>query len=245
MKQFDTGFAATQGNATKQGRSLGLDLYYYGLGVIKNALAELEAGLIVNLRVAVEGEVLGEMIALCKDVLSKKSDEAKNVAAVLIAAAYEGLLRKMGEEFAGVTTRPKLEEVIAALKTADVLKGGQIATAQGFLKFLNDSLHADWANVDRSQVESCLAFSESLLLKHFSQLERYKIVSPKNARDAGPNWMTGVSTVVASNLLPHDHMLPVKKQAHPRRWAFCLEPLILCWCERGGSNSHSLAGARS
>ena len=74
----------------------------------------------------------------------------------------------MGEEFAGVTTRPKLEEVIAALKTADVLKGGQIATAQGFLKFLNDSLHADWANVDRSQVESCLAFSESLLLKHFS-----------------------------------------------------------------------------
>ena len=71
MKQFDTGFAATQGNATKQGRSLGLDLYYYGLGVIKNALAELEAGLIVNLRVAVEGEVLGEMIALCKDVLSK------------------------------------------------------------------------------------------------------------------------------------------------------------------------------
>jgi hypothetical protein len=168
MKQFDMGFAAAQGNATKQGRSLDLDLHHYARGVIKNVLAELEAGLIVNLRVAVEGEVLGEMVALGRDVLSTKSDDAKNVAAVLLAAISEGPLLKMGEEFAGVTTRPTLKEVIGALKTADVLKGGQIATALGFLKFRNDSLHADWANVDRSQVESCLAFSESLLLKHFS-----------------------------------------------------------------------------
>ena len=74
----------------------------------------------------------------------------------------------MGEEFAGVTTRLNLGEVITTLKNASVLKGGQVGTAQSYLKFRNDSLHADWKNVDRSQVESCLAFSESLLVKHFS-----------------------------------------------------------------------------
>jgi len=61
-----------------------------------------------------------------------------------------------------------LEGLIGTLKTADVLRGGQVGTALNYLKFRNDSLHADWGSVDRSQVESCLAFSESLLLKHFS-----------------------------------------------------------------------------
>jgi hypothetical protein len=136
--------------------------------IIRNTVEEIEAGLILKVRVAVAGEVLSEMTALAKDVMVDRTNEAKNAAAVLVAAAYEGLLRKMGEEFAGVTTRPKLGDVITALKAANVLKGGQTATAQSYLKFRNDSLHADWTNVDRSQVESCLAFSESLLLKHFS-----------------------------------------------------------------------------
>jgi hypothetical protein len=74
----------------------------------------------------------------------------------------------MGAEFAGVVDRPKLEQVINLLKQQDVLKGGEPAIAQGYLKFRNDSLHADWKNVERSQVQSCLAFTEALLLKHFS-----------------------------------------------------------------------------
>ena len=60
----------------------------------------------------------------------------------------------MGEEFAGVTSRPKLQDVIAALKDAGVLKGGQVGTAQSYLRFRNDSLHADWNAADRSQEES-------------------------------------------------------------------------------------------
>jgi len=138
------------------------------LGAIRNVIAELKAGLIVKLRVVVAGEILAELIRLSKELMIDRTEEAKTTAAVLVAAAYEGLIRRMGEEFAGVTDRPKLEEVIGTLKNAAVLKGGEVAVAQSYLKFRNDSLHADWKNVDRSQVESCLAFSESLLLKHFT-----------------------------------------------------------------------------
>jgi hypothetical protein len=67
-----------------------------------------------------------------------------------------------------VAGRPSLQEVTTALKGAGVLKGGEIGTAQSFLKFRNDSLHADWANVSRTQVESCTAFIEAMLVKHFS-----------------------------------------------------------------------------
>jgi hypothetical protein len=138
------------------------------LDAIRNAKDELEGGLIGNVRVEIAGEILAELIHLGKDVLVDRTAEAKNVSAVLVSAAYEGLIRRMGEDLAGVTGRPKLEDVISHLKSSDVLKGGQVGTALSYLRFRNDSLHADWAKVDRSQVESCLAFIESLLTKHFS-----------------------------------------------------------------------------
>ncbi len=137
-------------------------------GAIKNAKEELEAGLIGSMRVIVAGEVLAELVTLGKEILSQKDEAGKNVSAVLIAAAYEDLMRRMGEEFATLTDRPKLEDVISALKGAGVLKGGQVALALSFLPFRNHSLHAEWNKVDNSQVESCISFVEALLLKHFS-----------------------------------------------------------------------------
>ena len=139
----------------------------HALGAIKAADRELKAGLIVNLRAAVAGEVLAELIRLAKDILADRTEAAIRVGSVLVAAAYEGVLRRMGEEYAGVTNRPKLQGVITALKHKGVLKGGQVGTAQSYLKFRNDSLHADWSAIDPSQVNSCLVFAESLLLKHF------------------------------------------------------------------------------
>lgn len=167
LKQFREGCTAI---AKVCGNPAYLDnnLWIHARGVIRNAKAELEAGLIVSLRVGVAGEILAQLIGLAKETIGDRTDEAKNVAAVLAASAYEGLIRRMGEEFAGVTDRPKLEAVITALKVANILKGGQVGTAQSYLQFRNDSLHADWNKVDRSQVESRLAFSESLLTKHFS-----------------------------------------------------------------------------
>jgi len=77
-------------------------------------------------------------------------------------------MRRMGSELAGLVGRPKLDEVLSTLKDAGITKGGEVGVAQSFLKFRNDSLHADWANVSRAQVEACAAFIEAMLLKHFS-----------------------------------------------------------------------------
>ncbi|MCU1240975.1 MAG: hypothetical protein JWO71_1701 [Candidatus Acidoferrum typicum] len=137
-------------------------------GAIRNTIAEIEGGLIVSLRAQVAGEIFGELVGLGKETLEDDTDSAKNVSAVLIAAAFEDLMRRMGSELAGVEGRLKLEEVLTALKVAGVLKGGEVGTAQSYLKFRNDSLHADWAKVQKSQVQSCTAFIEALLVKHFS-----------------------------------------------------------------------------
>lgn len=142
-------------------------LQLHACATIKNVKAELQAGLAKNIRALIAGESIAELLALAKDVLHENSEAAKNVGAVLVAAAFEDLIRRMGAEFAGVVARPDLQEVITTLKQKDVLNGGEPTTALGYLKFRNDSLHADWNKVERSQIHSCLAFMEQLLLKHF------------------------------------------------------------------------------
>jgi hypothetical protein len=137
-------------------------------GAIQNVIAEIEGGLVVSLRAQVAGEIFGELVGLGKEVLEDNTETSKNVSAVLIAAAFEDLMRRMASELARVEGRPKLEDVLTALKNAGILKGGEVGTAQSYLKFRNDSLHADWGKVQRSQIESCTAFIEALLVKHFS-----------------------------------------------------------------------------
>jgi hypothetical protein len=141
---------------------------HHARGVLQNVIAEVEAGLISSLRAQVAGEIFAELVGLGKEILEDDTESGKNVSAVLIAAAFEDLMRRLGGELAGVVGRPKLDEVITALKNAGILKGGAVGTAQSYLKFRNDSLHAHWANVQRSQVQSCIAFIEALLVKHFS-----------------------------------------------------------------------------
>jgi hypothetical protein len=135
---------------------------------VENTVAEIRNGLIVGIRTQIAGEVLSDLLILAKEQLEGGSESAKNVAAVMVAAAYEDLIRRMGREFAGVHDRPKLETVIASLKDANVIQGGSIGTAQSYLKFRNDALHADWDKLERPQIQSVIAFIEGLLVKHFS-----------------------------------------------------------------------------
>jgi hypothetical protein len=137
-------------------------------GVIRSTIDDIRAGLVDNVRAQIQGELLGDLVLLSKETLNEKSDSAMHVAAVLAAAAFEDILRRLAAEKAGLTGRPKLEQVITALKDVNLLKGGEISTANGYLKFRNDTLHADWPQVHRFQVEGCLGFMESLLSKHFS-----------------------------------------------------------------------------
>ncbi len=161
--------ALAQHAKNKEGLS-GVDFYQnsHAATVIENVIAEMDAGLVGSLRAQVAGEVLSELVGLGKEILGDNTPASKNVAAVLIAAAFEDLIRRMGSDLAGVAGRPKLESVLTSIKDAQVLQGGAVGTAIGYLKFRNDSLHADWDKVSEPQIQSCIGFIEGLLLKHFS-----------------------------------------------------------------------------
>lgn len=136
-------------------------------GALRNLQAELEAGAIGSLIQRMVGDVLTDFLQLARAVLDDPSDKAKNVAAVLTAAAFEDTIRRMGESFAGVVGRDDLQGVINELKQKGILQSPQLAIAQSYLSFRNHALHAEWVKIDRASVHSVLGFVEQLLLKHF------------------------------------------------------------------------------
>lgn len=136
-------------------------------GSLQNLKAELDAGFTGSLQKRIAGDVLTNFIQLARVVLDDTGEKAKNVAAVLAAAAYEDTIRRMGATFAGVIGRDDLPDVIEALKHKGVLKPPQLGIALGYLNFRNRALHANWDQIDRASVSSALGFVEELLLKHF------------------------------------------------------------------------------
>jgi len=137
------------------------------LGSLLNLKRELEAGLAGSLQKRITGDVLTDFIQLARAALDKNEDGAKNVAAVLAAAAFEDTIRRMGATLGGVVGRDDLSKVINTLKDKEILQPPQLGMAVSYLKFRNDALHADWDLIDRAGVNSVLGFVEQLLLKHF------------------------------------------------------------------------------
>lgn len=134
-------------------------------GALQTMLEEVDSGFIGSLRDAITGEVLSDLVKLSRKVLEESS--GKDVAAVLTAAAFEDTIRRLSTKY-GIADHEKLADILEELKKQRVLQGAQVGIAQSYLSFRNKALHAKWGEVDLSAVESALAFTEQLLLKHFS-----------------------------------------------------------------------------
>jgi hypothetical protein len=163
--------AAKIGRANPEGlihRSFHRHVWPVVQGSLRAMRADVELGLVGNIERRAAGEVIADMLGLAKEALSDGSDGARNVAAVLTAAAFEDTIRRMGATLAKVQGRPDLFDVLTALKESKVLVAAPHTTAQSYLKFRNDSLHADWARLNAAVVGSCITFTEALLLQHFS-----------------------------------------------------------------------------
>jgi len=136
-------------------------------GTLTSIKAELDSGFIGTLRGRLTGESLTDFIKLARAVLEESNNDAKNVAAVLAAAAFEDVIRRLANLRGGNDTE-KLADVLIWLKNMGVLQGSEVGIAQSYLSFRNRALHAKWDEVDLPSVESVLAFTEQIILKNFT-----------------------------------------------------------------------------
>lgn len=136
-------------------------------GALEGVRADLKADVLGSIRSAVTAEVLTDFVALARTVLEKKGDDAKNVSAVLAAAAFEDSLRRLASQHS-LPSDGRLADLLASFKAAGIIQGAQVGVAQSYLSFRNRALHAKWDELDRPEVLSVLAFTEQLVLKHFT-----------------------------------------------------------------------------
>jgi len=158
----------TPRNENMSGGAQSAHLSMAAKGALQSLRGEVEAGLLGGIRTEIAGAVIASFLALARTTLDEPGDNPKNVAAVLVAAAYEDVIRRMGTELAGITDRRTLADVLAEVKRLGHLKDAQFTIAQGYLKFRNDALHADWQKLERASVVSVIGFVEQLIMKHFS-----------------------------------------------------------------------------
>jgi hypothetical protein len=158
--------------AEKATASSGIQYQHYTIagivaGVLKNTKREIASGLIGSLTQQVTGDVLTDFMKLSRIALEENNNDAKNVAAVLAAAAFEDAIRRMGTTLAGAAATEDLSKTLEKLKEAGIVQSPQIGIAQSYLSFRNHALHANWDKIQREAVQSVLGFTEQLLLKHF------------------------------------------------------------------------------
>jgi hypothetical protein len=166
-KAFETHLAALRNKLPLTGSAFidsSCDVIF---GTLLSIKAELDSGFIGSLRATLTGDVLTDFIKLARATLEESGDDAKNVAAVLAAAAFEDVLRRLAD-VKGVGHKEKLADILMSLKDLGILQGAEIGIAQSFLTFRNRSLHAQWNEVDRPAIESALAFTEQIILNHLT-----------------------------------------------------------------------------
>ena len=95
-------------------------------GTLTSIKAELDSGFIGTLRGRLTGETLTDFIKLARTVLEEANNDAKNVAAVLAAAAFEDVIRRLADLRGGKTTE-KLADVLIWLKDMGVLQGSELS----------------------------------------------------------------------------------------------------------------------
>jgi hypothetical protein len=136
-------------------------------GALTNLEEEVRGGLLAAIERRVTSDVLSDFVQLARAALAETGDGAKNVAAVLAAAAFEDTLRRVAKRHAGVIGQDKLFDVVSALKESGLLVAPQLGIAQSYLQFRNLALHAEWSGIERAAVESCLGFVEQFLMSSF------------------------------------------------------------------------------
>ncbi len=133
-------------------------------GTFAAAKSDYEGGYLQDVRVAVSGEVLGDLLKLSKAAL----DEGHHtVAAVLACAALEDALKRYASTSGLDVNDAVMQQVVNALKAAGLVSGAQKSLLDTMPKIRDHAMHANWDKLSPADVGGVTGFVEQFLLTHF------------------------------------------------------------------------------
>lgn len=152
--------------APRMGRRYAGELTQYAQavkGMLEYLSRSLEDGLLESIVTRVSGERLSFMVGLAQEALNEGS---KEVAGVLVAAAFEDAIKCYGEAHGLPKVRRKdLTEALHMLSSSRVISEAQFKTMSNHGDFRDRALHANWDQIDEASTRSLIAYLESFISK--------------------------------------------------------------------------------
>jgi hypothetical protein len=136
-----------------------------GIGVLRSLKSEIQSDLIPSLERQARGEIFGDFLLMAKQAIEA---DQKDVAVVLVSAAFEDALKRLGSTVGLDVDEKDMSEMINALKMKGVFKGPQEKIARSYVTLRNKAFHAQWNKIDTPEVKSLIAFTEEFVLVNFT-----------------------------------------------------------------------------
>jgi uncharacterized protein YutE (UPF0331/DUF86 family) len=134
-------------------------------GLLRSYASDIAAGRLGTLQLEYQGQVFADLVNTAKAAIA---EGAKDVAAVLAAAALEDTLKRYADA-KGLDVEDKdLTTVVNALKGAGLMPAPQSTLLKGMVPFRNKALHAEWAKIGESEISAVIAFVEDFLSRKFA-----------------------------------------------------------------------------
>lgn len=133
-------------------------------GALRSYASDIKGGRLGSLRLEYQGQIFADIVNAAKSAMA---EGAKDVAAVLAAAALEDTLKRFAEAKALDVEDKDLSNVINALKGASLLSASQSALLKGMVPFRNKALHAEWGKITEIETAGVIAFVEEFLIRRF------------------------------------------------------------------------------
>ena len=129
-------------------------------GCLRALRTDIRAGLIANIQSETRDEVLGNFLALAREVLDAGQ---KEVAAVLACAALEDTLKRCASNRGLDIQDRDMSEVVNALKSKGIIGRPQGDMLRGYVQIRNKVFHAQWDAIDVAAVSGIIGFTQGFL----------------------------------------------------------------------------------
>jgi hypothetical protein len=133
-------------------------------GIFLAAKEDFEKRFVFSLENRLYGKILGDFVLLAREALRNNK---KDVAAVLISASLEDILKKYAIKNGLEDDDKSIQEVINFLKSKGLIHGAQNPLLKSMAKTRNYAMHANWDKITSEEVSSIIGFIEQFLIDKF------------------------------------------------------------------------------
>ncbi|MGB4058348.1 MAG: hypothetical protein WBK77_09725 [Alphaproteobacteria bacterium] len=134
--------------------------------ILKNFRKDLDDGLIVSITNLVTAENFDDFLAHAEFYIKSKQ---KMESGVIVGMVFEDTIRKICEKHGISHREKKLDTIISALKTQNIITKARAANCRAGAALRGDAGHANWDEFELADVKQVISMTRELIEEHLEK----------------------------------------------------------------------------